>query len=289
MIKKMYIKCNEVTGNKHVRSFVATYLSRKSVAPVAIMNLFDTLIYGENFMCVYRNYKSLHKSQKIIAITRIIVELSLSIAITVNNVIVSNLINFDYTDKDKLVADLFKLLVLLKSLVIVIGGIVNSESFSKFYENLGKLHSCFKDEVHYKTSEKRLKVKCCIGFVVFTIMGIILMMVRLVDWYVLDKNILKEMIVLVIYELWTDIRYTLEHLVVYCAITYTYDYLKCLNNAVNEILKKYNEQETNEICLDANEECINLPEKVNSWTEKYQHIMACCKNISLCYQELVSN
>ena len=252
------------------------------------MNLFYTLIYGENFMCVYRNYTSLNKSQKIIAITRIIVELSLSIAISVNNVILSNFLNFDYSDKDKLVTDLFQLLVLLKSLVIVIGGIVNSESFSRFYENLAKLHSCFKDEVYYKNSEKRLKVKCCIGFVVFTVMAIILLMVRLVDWYFLETYMLREMIVLVVYELWVDIRYTLEHLVVYCAITYTYDYLKCLNNAVNEILKKYNEQENNEISLDANEECINLPEKVNSWTEKYQHIMACCKNISLCYQELVS-
>lgn len=252
------------------------------------MNLFNTLIHAENFMCIYRNYLSLNKSQKIIAITRIAVELSLSIAITVNNVILTSLINLDFSDKGQLVTDLFQLLILLKTLVIIIGGIVNAESFSKFYENLQKLHNCFKDEFYYKNTEKKLIVRCCVGFVVFTVMAVILLLVRLIGWYIMETYLLREIVVLAVYELWVDIRYTLEHLVVYCAIACTFDYLKCLNTAVNDILQKYNEQENNEISLDANEEGIYLAEKVNSWTEKYQHIMACCKNISLCYQELVS-
>lgn len=252
------------------------------------MNLFYVLISGENFMCIYRNFYSLTKNQKIIAITRIIVELSLSIAITVNNVILSNIVDFDYSDKDKLMTDILQFLTLLKSLVIVIGGVVTAEAFSRFTDNLRKLHNCFKDNEYYENAAKNLRVKCLLGFVVFTVMGIILLLVRLVDWYYLETYILREIIILVVHELWVDIRYTLEHLVVYCAITTTYNYLKCLSIAVNDVLKRYNEQDNTESSSDGNDEIVDLPKKVNYWTEKYQNIMACCKNISLCYQELVS-
>ncbi|CAH0701605.1 unnamed protein product [Spodoptera exigua] len=252
------------------------------------MNLFYILIYAENFMCIYRNFLSLTKNQKIIAITRIIVELSLSIAITVNNVILSDFVDFDYSDKDKLMTDILQFLTLFKSLVIVIGGVVTAEAFSRFTDNLRKLHNCFKDNEYYENAAKNLRVKCLVGFVVFTVMGVILLLVRLIDWYSLETYLLREIIILVVHELWVDIRYTLEHLVVYCAITTTYNYLKCLSIAVNDVLKRYNEQDNTESSSDGNEDIVDLPKKVNYWTEKYQNIMACCKNISLCYQELES-
>ncbi|KAH9635361.1 hypothetical protein HF086_017927 [Spodoptera exigua] len=254
---------------------------------MSTMNLFYILIYAENFMCIYRNFFSLTKNQKIIAITRIIVELSLSIAITVNNVILSDFVDFDYSDKDKLMTDILQFLTLFKSLVIVIGGVVTAEAFSRFTDNLRKLHNCFKDNEYYENAAKNLRVKCLVGFVVFTVMGVILLLVRLIDWYSLETYLLREIIILVVHELWVDIRYTLEHLVVYCAITTTYNYLKCLSIAVNDVLKRYNEQDNTESSSDGNEDIVDLPKKVNYWTEKYQNIMACCKNISLCYQELL--
>ncbi|PZC84638.1 hypothetical protein B5X24_HaOG200758 [Helicoverpa armigera] len=251
------------------------------------MNLFYVLIFCENFMCVYRNYFDINKYQRIVAITRIIVELTLSVVITAHNVLLTKAVNYESTEKDVLLTMLFQILTLFKSIVIIIGGIMNSESFKQFYENLRKLYHCFENDVDYKMFEKKLRIKSLVGFSIFTFMSLVQMFGKIFQYYFLGTYQLTEIIVLVLYELWVDMRYSLEHVVVFCAISCISDFLKCLNISVNKVLMRFSEQPSLE--PNSNEENVNLPEKVNNWTEKYQKIMACCKNISLCYQELVSN
>lgn len=235
-------------------------------------------------MCVYRNFFFFSNNGKIIVVMRIIVELSLCIVITVNNIGLAN--NFiREEDVNMHSANFFIVLILLKSFVIIIGGIIHSGSYKVFYENIIPLYNRFKNEPSLKKFEKRMKIKFLIGSLVFAILSILLSVMRINDWYYLDTHFFIEIIIYVLHEVVVDIRYMLEHIVVYSAITSMYEYLKCLNNSVHKVLKKYYGTGTNQVCVD--EERFEVSETVDFWMEVYQYIMICSKHISMCFNELV--
>ncbi|PZC84634.1 hypothetical protein B5X24_HaOG200754 [Helicoverpa armigera] len=249
------------------------------------MSLLNNLIKSENYMCIYRNFMLMKNYQKIIVLIRIFLELCATIIIITHKIffrdlgnVVSSLLFVPYC---------YQALVLLKNLVIVVGSVLNSKSFLIVNEKTRVLHNRFRNEPSYSKSVKILNLKCSVISIAFLILVFIVIIIRI---YIISFNKDRfnkgRVVIIILFEAWVDVRFMLEHLVIYTVITLIYDFLKCLNNYVYEDLKKYNiDTKDEEVHLD--EQFNETADKLTVWTEVYQDILSCTKNTSICFNELV--
>ena len=232
-------------------------------------------------MGVYRNYSSQMNYRKI-RITRVALEILISGLILINSIYHAGLdSNMDATRLCRLFK--FHFLNFLSSCTIMICGILNSRSYLIFIKNLVTVQQYF-DSEGTKKYTRELKNFFIIITAVLCFCGVGVLPVRIFfRIFVRKLRFTSSLIMLLTSEIFSELRFSMEHVIFYIYIRMVHCLLKSLNDYVSNIQDYYNEQET-KICIARRE--VNNPlteERMEEWATNYMLLVGCSKALSACF------
>lgn len=244
--------------------------------------MINMLIAAENVIGVYRNYISLKKSRKVLALMRIVLEILLSTVALAHSTYV---VEMRSRKNPPCLLLIIHLMNYFSSVIIAICSIKNSRSYKMFITDFMAVHHSFQKEPMYIKCLRKLKLI----FIITTLLCCITNMV-LFTTKILHKSVVRGrqldvgFVVLVILEILVEIRFTLEHTILYIFITMLEYLLKCFNNYIVDIQKKYNNLEMRLYINRRQKKNLLTVNKIEEWATKYQRLVSCSKKLSACFR-----
>ena len=242
----------------------------------------ELLMKTENIMGVYRNYSSQMNFRKI-RITRVVLELLISGIILLKTTYEAVLmpVYFDHSLMHRMLT--YHFLNFFSTCTITIPAISSSDSYTIFSKNLIAVHQSFNKEWSKQYSRKLKNI-----FIVITAMlcfcGLGTLPLRILYRILVQKRHLNpSLIMLLTIELFTELRFSLEHVIFYIYIRMIHFSLKRLNDYVSDLQNYYIDQER-KICVERKE--INDPltaDRMEEWASNYMLLVGCSKKLSACF------
>lgn len=124
-------------------------------------------------------------------------------------------------------------------------------------------------------------------FIAFFLCGVCVLALRILfKVLLLNARPSLSLVMLLTTEIFSELCFSLEHVIFYIFISMFIFLLRCLNEYVSDIIKYYDEQEQKK-CVGRNETIDHLTEKqIEEWTTNYMFLIGCSKELSpyFCFQ-----
>ena len=241
----------------------------------------EMMIKAENIMGVYRNYDSQTNYRKI-RIIRVAIEILISgiilLSSTYDAAVSSHL---DPMSSMRLFT--FHFSTLFSSCTIMISAIQNSGSYTIFIKNFVTVHQSLNTEPS-KIYSRKFKTFFITTTAILCCCGVGVLPIRLFYRIVFQKRQLQlSLVLLLTTEIFSELRFSIEHVIFYIYIRMVHCLLKLLNSRISDLQDHYNEQEK-KICVGRRE--VNNPvraERMEEWATNYMLLVGCSKEIAACF------
>lgn len=242
--------------------------------------ILSMLVKTENFLCIYRNYDSEPKYRKI-RILRIIIELILFAGITLFG-------SYELIRKEDTTSRMVYCFVLIYyanffcACTTFVCAVQNSSSYAIFARNILAVQQ--RHRLSSQNCSRKLKNIFIITIILLPIFGICLFGVR-----VFHRIFLNHMTPTIVYvalvciEIFSEIRFSLEHVIFYIYISMIQCSLGFLNKYIMELQAWYESVEKD---LSSGRGLVNDPlteKRIEEWANDYMMLVTCSKCLSKCF------
>lgn len=252
-----------------------------------IINMVTTI---ENILGIYRNFSSFSKRRQVIIVIRVVVEIILAIYLFLN-LVYPLYANFEKSANYKLyIRIIYHFIRLSDGIIVILFAIKNSSNYKVFLTEYIRVENFLQKEPTYTKCLKKLRrffiLVSSISITVCIFIFILLLPARNKNFQGVD--LMVPYYIWMVIKLMNELRFMLEHMVLYTYITMLQSYLECINQFILKTQMKYDATE-NRLYKDRrqNNEILRV-EEVEHWAKTYECLTICSKHLSTCFKMQVN-
>lgn len=250
--------------------------------------MINVLIITENFLGIYRNFSYLPKKRQVFIAMRTAVELIVTCSLFWNRVYyLTASIENEFLMPHVMI--MFHFVILVTGTIIILTSMQSSRNYKIFITKYMTLQTSYRNELIYTKSLKRLKIFFIIASSICLFTSTSNLMLKVTTKYYLQKEkFILSYFMLMMIEMLHEIRFMMEHVVLYIYISLLRSFLECINQCLSLTQIKYEHIE-NRLYKDRREsDEILTVEEVEQWAKMYECMVISSKNLSICFRMLVS-
>lgn len=243
----------------------------------------------ENIIGVYRNYGLFKRRYKLLILARIIVEIILPVSLLADYIqSVANVESRRKSDLEVIYILLYQILFCLSNLTYILCAIYSSNSFNLFSKKLLAVQPLIQQEPMYIKVLKKLKIFIIIIAILYCIFSTGLTTLTLIDFpytFYTGTRTPKGLISSAVIVSYLDIRFAVEHLVLFIYTIILKYLLKYLSSSIWSVQLKVNTCTRMRTKADIENTSQYLTaETVNAWASTYHCLKLCAAKLSVCFK-----
>lgn len=242
----------------------------------------------ENIIGVYRNYDIFKRRYKLLIAARIVLETILPLVLLCNYIFITASVDSRKSDLEVIYIMLYQILFCLSNLTFFLCALYTSKSFSIFSHKLLAVQPFIQQEPMYIKVLKKLKMFFITITIVYCFFSPGLAILSILDFHYTfysgtrsPKGFISSSVIMS----YLDIRFVIEHLVLFIYTIMLKHLSKYLSSSIYVVQQKVNNY--TRMRTKADEEntnaCLTV-ETVNEWASTYYCLKCCAAELSVCFK-----